>query len=67
MGAEPIAKRPDSGRERPMEAEHVERAVREGWSLRQVADVLGVSRQAVQKKHAKRLRANGVDLRREKC
>jgi hypothetical protein len=47
-----------------LEYEHVERAVQEGWSLREVADVLGVSRQAVQKKHAPRLRARGHDLRR---
>jgi hypothetical protein len=47
-----------------LEREHVERAVREGWSLARVAEVLGVSRQAVQKKHAKRLKADGLDLRR---
>ena len=47
-----------------LEDEHVERAVRDGWSLAQVAEVLGVSRQAVQKKHAKRLKAAGLDLRR---
>jgi len=47
-----------------LEAEHVERAVREGWSLAQVAEVLGVTRQAVQKKHAARLRAAGIELRR---
>jgi DNA-directed RNA polymerase specialized sigma24 family protein len=49
-----------------LEAEHVERAIREGWSLREIADVLGVSRQAVQKKHARRLKADGLDLRRRK-
>lgn len=46
-----------------LEREHVERAVRDGWSLAQVAEVLGVSRQAVQKKHARRLKADGLELR----
>jgi hypothetical protein len=49
-----------------LEREHVGRAVREGWSLAQVAEVLGVSRQAVQKKHARRLKAEGIDLRRRR-
>lgn len=43
------------GRVDALEALHVEKAVRAGWSWRQVADVLGVSKQAVHKKHAKRL------------
>ena len=38
-----------------LEATHVEKAIRAGWSWRQVADVLGVSKQAVHKKHAKRV------------
>jgi transcriptional regulator with GAF, ATPase, and Fis domain len=42
----------------------VERALREGWSWTKVAEALGVTRQAVHKKHAKRLRAAGVDTRR---
>lgn len=42
----------------------VERAMRSGWSWPQVADALGVTRQAVHKKHAKRLIAAGVELRR---
>ncbi|MEV6431974.1 hypothetical protein [Nocardia sp. NPDC051463] len=42
----------------------VERAMREGWSWPQVAEALGVTRQAVHKKHAKRLIAAGVELRR---
>ena len=46
-----------------LEREHVDRAVRAGWSLVQIAEILGVSRQAVQKKHAKRLKADGVELR----
>ena len=33
----------------------VERAMRAGWSWTQVAEALGVTRQAVHKKHAKRL------------
>jgi hypothetical protein len=37
----------------------VERALRERWSWTQIADALGVTRQAVHKKHAKRLA--GVD------
>ena len=35
-----------------------------GWSWAKIAEVLGVSRQAVHKKHAKRLIAAGVTLRR---
>jgi hypothetical protein len=42
----------------------VERAMRSGWSWPQVAEALGVTRQAVHKKHAQRLIAGGVDLRR---
>lgn len=38
-----------------LEDAEVERAVRRGWSLAQVAEALGVTRQAVHKKHAKRL------------
>ena len=37
-----------------------ERAVAEGWSWNDIAASLGVSRQAVHKKHAKRLRALGL-------
>jgi hypothetical protein len=37
-----------------LEALHVERARRLGWSWQQVADALGVSRQAVHKKYGKR-------------
>ncbi len=43
-----------------LEAGQVERAVREGWSYSDIAAALGVSRQAVHKKHAKRLRALGM-------
>jgi biotin operon repressor len=42
----------------------VEQAMRAGWSWPQVAEALGVTRQAVHKKHAKRLIAAGVKLRR---
>jgi transcriptional regulator with GAF, ATPase, and Fis domain len=42
----------------------VEQAMRTGWSWPQVAEALGVTRQAVHKKHAKRLIAAGVTLRR---
>ncbi len=35
-----------------LETLHVEKAVRAGWSWRQVAEVLGVTKQAVHKKHA---------------
>jgi hypothetical protein len=47
-----------------MEDSEVERAMREGWTWSQVAEALGVTRQAVHKKHAQRLIAAGVDLRR---
>jgi hypothetical protein len=42
----------------------VEQALRAGWSWPEVAEALGVTRQAVHKKHAKRLIAAGVSLRR---
>jgi hypothetical protein len=42
----------------------VEQAMRSGWSWPQVAEALGVTRQAVHKKHARRLIAAGVALRR---
>ena len=47
-----------------LEDAEVERAMRAGWSWPQVAEALGVTRQAVHKKHAKRLIAAGVSLRR---
>ena len=47
-----------------LEAAEVERAMRAGWSWTRVAEALGVTRQAVHKKHAKRLAALGVELRR---
>lgn len=39
-----------------LEAAQVENAIFAGWSWAQIAEVLGVSKQAVHKKHAKRLR-----------
>ncbi|MFI1917735.1 helix-turn-helix domain-containing protein [Nocardia sp. NPDC020380] len=42
----------------------VEEAMRAGWSWPQVAEALGVTRQAVHKKHIHRLIAAGVNLRR---
>ena len=47
-----------------LEDAEVERALRTGWSWSQVAEALGVTRQAVHKKHAKRLNGIGVVLRR---
>jgi predicted ArsR family transcriptional regulator len=47
-----------------LEDSQVEQAMRTGWSWSEVAEVLGVTRQAVHKKHAKRLIAAGVALRR---
>jgi hypothetical protein len=40
-----------------LEDAQVEHALRAGWSWSQVAEALGVTRQAVHKKHAKRLNA----------
>jgi biotin operon repressor len=42
----------------------VEQAIRAGWSWAQVAEALGVTRQAVHKKHLRRLAIAGFDLRR---
>jgi hypothetical protein len=39
----------------------VERALRDGWTWAQVAEALGVTRQAVHKKHAPRLTAGSID------
>lgn len=47
-----------------LEDASVEQAMRAGWSWPQVAEALGLTRQAVHKKHAKRLIAAGVQLRR---
>ncbi|MQY28758.1 hypothetical protein [Nocardia aurantia] len=42
----------------------VEQAMRAGWGWPRVAEALGVTRQAVHKKHFQRLSAAGVALRR---
>ena len=42
-----------------LEDAEVERALRDGWTWSLVAEALGVTRQAVHKKHAKRLKALG--------
>lgn len=38
-----------------LEDSQVERAVKDGWTWSEVAEALGVTRQAVHKKHARRL------------
>jgi predicted ArsR family transcriptional regulator len=47
-----------------LEDAEVERALREGWSWSQVAEALGVTRQAVHKKHLRRLLMAQIELRR---
>ena len=47
-----------------LEDAEVERALRSGLTWSQVAEALGVTRQAVHKKHAKRLASSGVAPRR---
>ena len=42
----------------------VEAAMRQGWTWTQVAQALGVTRQAVHRKHIQRLADSGIDLRR---
>lgn len=42
----------------------VEQALRDGWGWGQIAESLGVTRQAVHKKHLRRVEAAGIDLRR---
>jgi biotin operon repressor len=42
----------------------VERALSSGWGWSQVAEALSVTRQAVHKKHLRRLEQAGIDLRR---
>jgi len=39
-----------------LEAQEVERALAEGWSWARIAEALGVTRQAVHKKHGKRIK-----------
>jgi hypothetical protein len=47
-----------------LEDAEVERAMRSGWSWSQVAEALGVTRQAVHKKHLRRLLMAQIVLRR---
>ena len=47
-----------------LEDASVERAMRAGWIWTQVAEALVVTRQAVHKKHHRRLDAAGIELRR---
>ncbi len=47
-----------------LEDSGVERAMRDGWSWSEVAEALGVTRQAVHKKHLRRLADAGIELRR---
>ncbi|MGH3242756.1 MAG: RNA polymerase subunit sigma-70 [Spirillospora sp.] len=49
-----------------LEDEAVEKAMRAGWTWSDVAEALGVTRQAVHKKHARRLIAAGVELPRRR-
>ncbi|MGH7762680.1 MAG: hypothetical protein ACREOY_14895 [Candidatus Dormibacteraceae bacterium] len=47
-----------------LEDSEVERAMRSGWTWSQVAEALGVTRQAVHKKHLRRLLMAQIALRR---
>ncbi|MCP2339279.1 RNA polymerase subunit sigma-70 [Actinomadura rupiterrae] len=49
-----------------LEDSAIEKAMRTGWSWLEVAEALGVTRQAVHKKHARRLIDAGVKLRRRR-
>jgi hypothetical protein len=42
-----------------LEASGVERAIRQGWTWSRIAEALGVTRQAVHKKYARRISALG--------
>ncbi len=48
-----------------LEDTEVERALREGWTWSLVAEALGVTRQAVHKKHARRLAERGLKTGRD--
>ena len=50
-----------------LEDASVEQAIRSGWSWAQVAEALGVTRQAVHKKHLRRLLTAGIELRRRRA
>ncbi len=47
-----------------LEVAQVDRALREGWNWTEIAEALGVTRQAVHKKHAKRAADAGIATRR---
>ena len=47
-----------------LEDAEVARALQDGWTWSLVAEALGVTRQAVHKKHAKRVKALGIKPRR---
>jgi hypothetical protein len=47
-----------------LEAAQVDRALREGWNWTDIAEALGVTRQAVHKKHANRVLVAGIETRR---
>jgi predicted transcriptional regulator len=49
-----------------LEVSEVERALRQGWSWSRIAEALGVTRQAVHKKYAKRVQAAGIETRRRR-
>lgn len=49
-----------------LEAAEVERAIRQGWSWSRIAEALGVTRQAVHKKFAKRVEAAGIETKRRR-
>ncbi len=44
-----------------LESAQVDRALREGWSWTEIAEALGVTRQAVHKKHARRVAVAGLE------
>lgn len=44
-----------------LEGAEVERAIRAGWTWSRIAQALGVTRQAVHKKYAKRIAAAGIE------
>ncbi len=47
-------------------AAEVERAIRAGWTWSRIAEALGVTRQAVHKKYAKRISAAGIETGRRR-
>jgi DNA-binding NarL/FixJ family response regulator len=49
-----------------LEGAEVARAIREGWTWDRIAEALGVTRQAVHKKYAKRVAASGTPVTRSR-